>query len=82
VGPERLEALRPSPAARVDAVAGHPVLVHPGGVVFAVDLGSAVAVLELAGLVVTWRELAADAPADALARAVRTAFRQASRMTR
>lgn len=61
-------------------MAGHPVLVHPAGPVFAVDLGATVAVLELAGLVVTWRELDGAGDPDALRAAVRAAFRQASRM--
>jgi hypothetical protein len=77
---ERLLALRPSPSARLAAVHGHPVLVHPAGQVFAVDLGATVAVLEGAGLVVTWAELDATADDDALRVAVRAAFRQASRM--
>jgi hypothetical protein len=62
--------------------AGYPALAHPSGVVFAVDLGDALAVLQLAGLVVTWRELDPAAhPPEELSRAVRAAFRQASRMS-
>jgi hypothetical protein len=80
--PERLDAVRPSAAAQVEVVAGHPALVHPAGLIFAVDLGACVAVLDLGGLVVAWRELPADASRDELARAVRAAFRQASRMAR
>jgi hypothetical protein len=64
----------------VAEVAGHPVLVHPAGPVFAVDLGTTVAVLQLAGLVVTWRELDGSTDLESLRAAVRTAFRQASRM--
>jgi hypothetical protein len=57
------------------------VLVHPQGAIFAVDLGAAVAVLQLAGLVVAWRELDPSALApDELSAAVRAAFRQAGRM--
>ncbi len=78
---DRLLALRPSASAEVAVVAGHPVLVHPVGRAFAVDLGATVAVLESAGLVVTWHELDPSAVTEeALRVAVRAAFRQAGRM--